>query len=139
VKARSLLIAITGQGKTLGNVAVTTIDTCISQHLLYAGFHRPDIDPHFMRYFFETRYDHLRQIAQGGGTTKGALTCGFMKGYPVPLPADAEQREIASILGTVGSKIHAHEAKQRSLQELFKTMLNELMTGKIRAGDLKGA
>ena len=32
----------------------------------------------------QTRYDYLRSIAHGGGSTKGALTCGFLKTLPIP-------------------------------------------------------
>src|SRR6266699_425382 len=31
----SIVVAITGQGKTLGNAAMLAIDTCINQHLAY--------------------------------------------------------------------------------------------------------
>ena len=79
VKPGSVLIAITGQGKTLGNAAVTDIETCVSQHIAYMQFYDESANPHFIRLFLETRYDELRAIAQGGGSTKGALTCGFLK------------------------------------------------------------
>lgn len=136
VRPGSLLIAITGQGKTLGNAAVTAIDTTISQHLVFAQFESTDIEPHFIRFFFEGRYEHLRQIALGGGSTKGALTCGFLKSYPVPLPSKAEQDEIAGVLQTVDAKIAVHEAKQRALQDLFKTLLHQLMTAQLRVNHL---
>ncbi|MHB1233526.1 MAG: restriction endonuclease subunit S, partial [Burkholderiales bacterium] len=45
VAPNSLLIAITGQGKTLGNSAITRIETCINQHLAYAQFHSEKIIP----------------------------------------------------------------------------------------------
>ena len=51
VAPNSLLIAITGQGKTLGNSAINRIETCINQHLAYAQFHSPKIVPDFVLWF----------------------------------------------------------------------------------------
>jgi len=136
VKPGSLLIAITGQGKTLGNAAISAIETTISQHLAFAQFKRIDVEPNFIRFFVDGQYDLLRQVASGGGSTKGALTCGFLKSFPVPLATAEEQREIADILQTVDRKIDIHESKKRSLQDLFKTTLHKLMTAQIRVKDL---
>jgi len=139
VKAGSLLIAITGQGKTLGNVAITAVETTISQHLAFVQFERTDVEPNFIRFFLEGRYEHLRQIALGGGSTKGALTCGFLKSYGVPVPSQGEQREIASMLQTADEKIAVHEARYRELQDLFRTLLHQFMTGRVRVDGVESA
>jgi len=47
----------------------------------------------------------------------------------LPLPT---QQQIADILSAVDRKIEAEESKKKALEELFKTLLNNLMTGKIR-------
>jgi type I restriction enzyme S subunit len=60
VKPGSLLIAITGQGKTLGNSALVTFETCINQHLAYAQFISSKIIPEFVLWFMQTRYEHMR-------------------------------------------------------------------------------
>ncbi len=141
VKPGSVLMAITGQGKTLGNAAVTDIETCVSQHIAYMQFYDESANPHFIRLFLETRYEELRAIAQGGGSTKGALTCGFLKSYCVPLPRGSEkdrseQDEVVRILMAIEEKIRIHLRKAETLQELFRTLLHQLMTGEIRVADL---
>lgn len=136
VKPGSVLVAITGQGKTLGHAAVTAIETCVSQHIAYLQFDGEHANPHFIRLFLESRYDELRGVAQGGGSTKGALTCGFLKTFLVPHPTRTEQDQMVSALMTVEKKIAIHERKRSILQELFKTLLHELMTGQIRVHNL---
>ncbi|HVU46938.1 MAG TPA: restriction endonuclease subunit S [Terracidiphilus sp.] len=136
VQPGSVLMAITGQGKTLGHVAVTAIETCVSQHIAYIQFNNNQIVPHFVRLFLESRYDELRGIAQGGGSTKGALTCGFLKTFLIPLPKPDEQARIASVLLTIEDKASVHERRRTMLQELFRTMLHQLMTGEIRVNKL---
>lgn len=132
VAPNSLLIAITGQGKTLGNSAITRIETCINQHLAYAQFHAAKIVPDFVLWFMQTRYDYLRSIAHGGGSTKGALTCGFLKTLPIPVPPRPEQEEIASTFQTLEDKQASAVRKQAALQDLFRTLLHQLMTAQIR-------
>jgi type I restriction enzyme, S subunit len=136
VAANSLLIAITGQGKTLGNSAITRIETCINQHLAYAQFRSEKIVPDFVLWFMQTRYDYLRSIALGGGSTKGALTCGFLKTLPIPVPSTDEQRSIVTIFQTLEDKQNLVASKQSALQDLFRTLLHELMTAKLRVHNL---
>ncbi len=132
VKPGSVLIAITGQGKTLGHSAVTAIETCVSQHIAFLKFNDDSVNPHFIRLFLESRYAELRGVALGGGSTKGALTCGFLKTFLVPRPKRKEQDEITSALMAIEAKISIHERKRAALSDLFQTMLHQLMTGQIR-------
>lgn len=137
VRKGSLVVAITGQGKTLGNVALVTFDTCVSQHLAFIQFETNEVFPEFMLYFLQGRYGEFRRVSQAGGSTKGALTCGFLKGYPVPVPPLEEQQRIATVLGTLGAKLKSEESHRQSLHVLFSSMLHLLMTGQVRVNHLK--
>lgn len=136
VAPNSLLIAITGQGKTLGNSAITRIETCINQHLAYAQFHDAKIVPHFVLWFMQTRYDHLRSIANGGGSTKGALTCGYLKTLSIPVPSRAVQKEIAATFNRLEEKKTIATRKQIQLRDLFRSLLHDLMTAQTRVHEL---
>ena len=136
VKPGSLLIAITGQGKTLGNSALVSFETCINQHLAYAQFTTPNVIPEFVLWFMQTRYEHLRSVSQAGGSTKGALTCGYLKTYPVPVPSLGEQREIADVFAALDRKEKVHERKHAAQNNLFRTLLHQLMMAQIRVHDL---
>ena len=46
------------------------------------------------------------------------------------------QAEIATALQTIDRKLSVHERKRITLQELFTTMLHQLMTGEINVVDL---
>jgi type I restriction enzyme S subunit len=136
VAAGSVLVAITGEGKTLGNAALVEFDTCVSQHLAYVQFHRRDVVPAFLLYFLQRQYTHLRQMSVGAGSTKKAITCGLLKRYAVPLPSRDEQNLIAAAFDTIGAKFNEHERTAESLRSLFRTLLHELMTARIRIHDL---
>ena len=137
VAPNSLLIAITGQGKTLGNSAIVRFETCINQHLAYAQFHSEKIIPDFVLWFMQTRYDFLRSIAQAGGSTKGALTCGYLKTHLIPIPEKNEQNEIVNIFGQLENKQKVITRKRAFLQDLFRTLLHKLMTAKARVHEFE--
>ncbi|MGV7694076.1 hypothetical protein PJL16_29150, partial [Mycobacterium kansasii] len=81
------------------NAAVLSIRATINQPLAYLQTDLEKAEPKFVRAYLETQYDHLRAVASGGGSTKGALTCGFLRGMTVPRPPTIiEQQEIAEVL-----------------------------------------
>lgn len=136
VQPGALLMAITGQGKTLGHCAVLRTEATVSQHVAYVQTDTTRANPVFLRGYLETQYDYLRQVGAGGGSTKGALTCAFLRSLPVPLPPLAEQNEIAEVLDAIDAKIALHQQKRAVLEELFKALLHKLMTGEIDVNDL---
>ncbi|WP_296509541.1 restriction endonuclease subunit S [Rhodoferax sp.] len=136
VKPGAVLMAITGQGKTLGHCAVLTIEATVSQHVAYLQTDTSKANPSFVRGYLETQYEYLRQVASGGGSTKGALTCAFLKSLHIPLPDLAEQQEIVTILDSIDRKISLHQQRESVLDELFRSLLNKLMTGEVTAEEI---
>jgi type I restriction enzyme S subunit len=136
LKPGAVLMAITGQGKTLGHCAVLRIEASVSQHVAYLQTDTTKANPSFLRGYLETQYDALRQVAAGGGSTKGALTCAYLRDLKVPLPSIEEQDEIVTILDALDRKIDLHRRKRAILEDLFKTLLHKLMTGEIAVSDL---
>ncbi|MHB8311079.1 restriction endonuclease subunit S [Metallibacterium sp.] len=136
VPAGSLLVAITGQGKTLGNTALVEFETTISQHLAYVRFDRKDVVPSYVYQYMRSRYEQLQGIGRAGGSTKAALTCAFLRDYPLPLPSADEQHDIAAALATLDRKLAHHQRKRATLNDLFQTTLHQMMTAQIRVADL---
>lgn len=136
VKPGALLVAITGQGRTLGNCALLGIEATINQHLAYLQTDTHKANPGFLMGYLETQYEYLRQVASGGGSTKGALTCAFLRTLPIPLPTIEQQSEIASVLDAIDRKIELHKQKRDVLKRLFNVLLHKLMTGEIRVDQL---
>lgn len=55
----------------------------------------------------------------------------------IPKPALPEQREIVAILNAIDRKIEVHRRKRVLLEQLFRTLLHDLMTGQMRVDDLE--
>lgn len=132
VPAGSIVVAITGQGKTLGNAALVTFPTCVNQHLAFVKFESKAVIPEFALGYLQHQYQDLRRAGNAGGSTKGALTCAFLKTYPIPLPTISEQNQIANALGALRLGIARAEAKGKTLRILLSSAVDALMTGQIR-------
>ena len=52
------------------------------------------------------------------------------------IPTKAEQEEIVQMLESVDCKLVNHARKKRLLEDLFRTLLHQLMTAQIRVHDL---
>jgi type I restriction enzyme S subunit len=133
VPKNSIVVAITGQGKTLGNAAILAIDTCINQHLAYIQFERPSVQAEFVLVYLQSRYNYFRGVSSAGGSTKGALTCGFLKSMSVPVPSIDEQSAISGLLLACEKKCRCLEREVAVLEELFRAILEELMSGRLSA------
>jgi type I restriction enzyme S subunit len=94
VKKNSVLIAITGQGKTRGQAAVLLFDATINQHVAYVTADKERIIPHFLYLWFVAQYNHIRAMSEDGGGTKGALTCEDISAFRIGLPPLTEQNLI---------------------------------------------
>jgi type I restriction enzyme S subunit len=60
------------------------------------------------------------------------INSGTLKKMLVPVPAIDEQKEIAQTLAFLDSRAGNAIKKKTILQDLFRTLLHELMTAKIR-------
>jgi type I restriction enzyme S subunit len=124
VPAGSVLVAITGQGKTRGKATVLRIEATINQHMAYLTPRPAMCSAEFLRLALTAAYAQLRAISDDSGSTKGALTCADIKRFEVALPPLAEQDDI---LASIGSQTQlSSQAIERAHREIF--LLRELRT-----------
>jgi type I restriction enzyme S subunit len=121
----------------VGKAAVATFDVAISQDLT-ALILDQHVDAYFVAYLLKSRwYQSWFENNKRGATIKGVPRQDLLK-LPIPLPPLDEQREIARILQAVDAKIAAEQARRAALEELFKSLLHELMSGRIRVPHIVG-
>ena len=79
-----------------------------------------------------------RQIIESAkrAVAQSSINQGDVKALRIPKPSLAEQLEIAGALEIIELKISTAVGKKVALQDLFRTLLHELMTAKIRVHDL---
>jgi type I restriction enzyme S subunit len=98
-----------------------------------------NVNPAFVMYWLQTAFTLLNLYSGSSNkTTIPNLSQGRLAVFPIPLPPLDEQREIARILQAVDAKIVAEQARRTALEELFKTLLHQLMSGQIRLPNIVG-
>lgn len=105
VEPGALLVALTGQGKTRGQVTVLRIQATINQHLAYVALDETRFDFNYLFWTLTGMYAALRMVSDGQGGTKGALTCDDLARFEVPMPPLPVQREIAKTVSSETGKI----------------------------------
>jgi len=83
----------------------------------------------FLYYFLLSKAKLLQEL--GTGSTFKELATSDLENFQIPLPPLPEQREIAEILQTIDQKIEIEQKKKTLYEELFRTMLNKIMSQEI--------
>lgn len=131
--AGTVLMAMYGQGKTRGQVALLEMAATTSQN---AAAIQPSeaIQSAFLWHYLMSCYDRLRGMGSLGHVSH--LNLGYLRELPILQPPLAEQQEIVRILDAVGRKAELHNRKHAVLLELFGSLLHKLMTGEIAVSEL---
>ena len=88
-------------------------------------------------YYAAQREQFVQQLAEiETGASYPAVTDRMVKEQLVPVPSLEEQFEIVAILEAIDRKIDLHGRKHAVLEELFKALLHQLMTGEVRVEEL---
>jgi len=93
-------------------------------------------NPHFLYYSLQRCRPRLEQAA--AKVTVPILNKSNFENFQIAVPGREEQDETARRIGVLDHKIEAAGQKKTQLQDLFRTLLHELMTAKTRVhiGDL---
>ena len=118
VPVGTVVIALAGQGKTRGKVAITRIPLCTNQSLCAIVVDETVISKYLFHYL-RSQYARIREISSGDGT-RGGLNLKMIKAYVVPVPPIEVQEEIVRILDSYTEKI----------DELIQNLMTEITARK---------
>jgi len=116
----------------VGDVNIADIEYCIGRGLVSISLINGDNQYLFyILVFFKPSIEK-----EGTGSTFKAINKSKLEDVNIPLPPLPEQQKIAEIMSAVDEKIRAEESKKKALEVLFKTLLHDLMTAKVRVHNL---
>ena len=127
----TIVLPKSGASIRLEKRAVLPVDAYIVSHLCAVIPNSKAVDQRYLFYALKVRKFSSEKV-EGYPT----LNLSEIRNALMPLPPLSEQRAIARVLRTVDKKLQAEEARKQALEALFKTLLNNLMTGKIRVKDV---
>ena len=117
VPARSVVIALAGQGKTKGTPARLEIASTTNQSMA-AIVPSKGIDHRFVYFWLVSNYQSIRNLA--GGDLRDGLNLQHIGSIEMPLPPDDEQRLIADYLDRETRKVDALVAEQEGLVNILR-------------------
>ena len=124
----TLLMAMYGQGKTRGIVAILEIDATINQACAAILTETKNIM--FLFYQLQNSYDDIRKLSNTGNQEN--LNADIIKSYRILWAPDDEQQKIAAILMTQDKIIELKEKLLAEKQHQKKYLMQQLLTGKKR-------
>lgn len=131
----SVLVAITGQGKTRGKAALLNMEATINQHLAFITPKPLLASGSYLQLIFESAYSYLRSLSDDSGSTRGALTCGGLKRFRVILPGISEQTSIVAHCAQATADINSaikHTNREIELFNEYRTrLISDVVTGKL--------
>jgi len=135
----SVIVAITGQGKTRGKAALLKMEATINQHLAYLTPDPRRSGGPFLQAVLVAAYPELRRISDDSGSTKGALTCQDLKVFRVPVASLVEQEQIVQWIHDETNTTEAaadRAAREIELLREFRTRLTaDVVTGQLDIRD----
>ncbi|MBF8643072.1 restriction endonuclease subunit S [Pseudomonas luteola] len=133
---KSVVMALAGQGKTRGCVAVLESEVATNQSLaaIYPSEH---FDTDFLFHNLNWRYQELRALSSGEGG-RGGLNLSIIKAVPVGLPPLLEQQKIAAILTSVDDKLDVIARQIEATETLKKGLMQTLFSRGVGTQDANG-
>lgn len=131
VQAGSLLVGLTGQGRTRGMATITGIDATINQHLAFVDPSTRHWHPQFLLWQIMSAYSTLRAVSDENGSTKGGLTCEDLARLRVVMPPIDEQRRIAEEASAAVAKVDRLINKASELIATMKERRAALITAAV--------
>lgn len=129
----SVMIALNGQGKTRGTVALLRTRATCNQSLVSIYPNEPEkLLPEFLYANLHGRYQELRQMTGDGGNDRRGLNMGLIKSIEIPIAPLPEQQRIVGLLDAAFAGIATAKANaEKNLQNaraLFASHLQSVFS-----------
>ena len=130
VPKNSVLIALAGQGKTRGTVAINKIELCTNQSIA-SIIPNNNLYYKFLFYYLESKYEYLRALSSSDGG-RGGLNLKLIRSIPIKIPLIDEQKAISEFINLIDKKISILKRKYESYEDFKKYLMQQIFAQKLR-------
>lgn len=129
----SVMIALNGQGKTRGTVALLRTQATCNQSLVSIYPNEPKkLLPEFLYANLHGRYQEIRQMTGDSGNDRRGLNMGLIESIEIPIPPLPEQHRIVGVLneafeGIATAKSNA-ECNLKNARAIFESHLQSIFS-----------
>jgi type I restriction enzyme S subunit len=136
-----LFVRTNGAKDNIGRCAVYVGEpdkALFASYIIRVRLDTENVIPQFAQLFLQSQAGRTSIIGRASKAADGKynINSQTVRGTPIPLPPIAEQEKILSVISTLTEKLQAEKSKKAALDTLFKTLLDHLMTGKIRVKEI---
>lgn len=137
-----LFVRTNGAKKNAGRCAMykgIPEESIFASYLIRVRVHAKYIIPDFLQAYTTTvngKY-YLQNNAIKTADGKYNINKFILGAMPIPVPNISNQKRIIDYIYILDQKLQSEQSKKQALDELFKSLLNNLMTGKIRVNKLE--
>lgn len=128
----TLLIAM--YGATVGKTGILTVQASTNQAICAVIPDSRQADASYLRYHLIADRHVLLNARYGGAQPN--ISQQIIRAHEIALPGLEEQHAIAGQLEAVDRALVVHTARLRALEDLFRSLLDRLMTGELRLPDV---
>ena len=128
----SILVGCIGN---VGKLGIVADDCSTTNQQINSIIPNCEFNPHFLYYALQLCRPRLEQAA--AKVTLPILNKSNFENFQIAAPERKEQEAIAGFLEVLDQKLETARQKTAKLQDLFRTLLNELMTAKTRVHELE--
>ncbi len=140
VEKGDILFNRTNSLDLVGRMAIHDIDGnyVFASYLIRLRTDRKKLNPFFLNLYFnrDETQSRLKSIATRA-VSQSNISATKLKSFPIPLPSTKEQTKIVTQTEAIETKLLLHRRKLESLQDLFRTLLHELMTAEVRVREIE--
>src|SRR3989338_6630147 len=115
----SVLIALNGQGKTRGTVALLRTKATCNQSVVAIDPDTKKIMPEFLYYVLKSMYRQIRELT--GDNERSGLNMPLIRSIEIPMPSLAVQKEIVSQIDAERSLVDSN----KKLVEIYESKIDE--------------
>jgi type I restriction enzyme S subunit len=100
--------------------------------LILTRFNHKLINSEFIAYYFNSQLGRLRLSDYFVGSTIVHLNTSDLKKFKIPIPTLTEQNATVEVVKSIEGQINVWNQKLTQTQSLKKSMMQDLLTGKVR-------
>jgi len=124
---------IVSNAGTTGVPRIVGMTACIHDHWLILKDYKDQLDTRFLYHYLDWNTDYIQTLASG--STVADLNTTDFSSFEIVVPSLDEQKEIATILDDFDSLVFKNQEIRSKLINVKKALLQDLMTGSVRAND----
>ena len=132
----SVLMAMYGQGKTRGKVAILGIEASTNQACACIIPKKSLLNSNFLFQNLSKRYDEIREMSNTGGQEN--LSGAILKSIKIKTPSLKEQHKISTFLELIDKRIQTQSKIIEELKLLKKTLSKKIFSRQFKLKDENG-